>query len=70
MSLRGNGRTVCHDCGGSMGQDANPWLGICGPCSTPSKMCVEGCGELADADEDECHGRCAPCALATAGGVA
>lgn len=68
MSMRGNGRSTCYDCGGVLERDERgPLGGVCASCAGTSecKPCIEGCGK--DAGETTGDGRCPMCHEATAG---
>lgn len=71
MSLRGNGRSTCYDCGSSLTFWERGWRGgVCASCNgNPERVeCVEGCGK--DASSDTGDGRCHMCHEATAGAQA
>lgn len=67
MSLRGNGRTTCYDCGYTIEPGYHGTTGVCDRCDRDPKdePCVEGCGRNVGATGDD--GRCGLCSAATAG---
>lgn len=68
MSLRGNGRTTCYDCGHGIEPGYAGTPGVCKACDGIEE-CVSCGGDYGPLDAGE-HGRCLECDLCEAGGAA